>query len=124
MAVLNAQTRKACEFFTYMQMLKSRPLVVEYLAGANFAANKLPNDQAQCDQLPGWSCFSHEVFGFPPNICSNHLTGKYRFLIFSYPWFDILFEQALPRPGITMSNILMEWKPARSTMTFSGRFSE
>ena len=124
MTLLKTETRKACEFSTYMKMLKSRPELVKYLAGPRFKENKLPVDQAQCDQLPGWACFSHEVFGFPPNICSKHLTGKYRFLIFSYPWFDILFEQALPRPGITMSNISMEYKPSRSTMSFTSRFSE
>ena len=108
MALLKAQTRKACEFFTYMKMLKTRPHVISYLAGEVFAANKHPVDQAQCDQLPGWSCFSHEVFGFPPNICGNHITGKYRFVILLFSGIDCLDQQALPRPGITMSNISKE----------------
>ena len=31
-----------------------------------------------------WACFSRMVFGFPPNICGNHLTGTYSFLLFPY----------------------------------------
>ena len=69
MALLKTETGKACEFSTYMNMLKSRPEVVKYLAGPRFKENKLPVDQAQCDQLPGWAYFSHEVLGFPPDIC-------------------------------------------------------
>ena len=108
MTLLKTDTRKACEFSTYMKMLKSRPQVVIYLAGDKFKANKLPVDQAQCDQLPGWSCFSHEVFRFPPNICGNHITGKYRFVILLFSGIDCLDQQALPRPVITMSNISKE----------------
>ena len=108
MTLFKTETRKACEFSTYMKMPKSRPEVVKYLAGEVFLANKLPVDQAQCNQLPGWSCFSHEVFGFPPNICGNHITGKYRFAIFLLSGIDFLGVQALPRPGITMSNISKE----------------
>ena len=91
-----------------MKMLKSRPEVVKCIAGSKFQENKLPVDQAQCDQLPGWACFSHEVFGFPPNICGNHITSKYRFVIFLLSGIDFLDHQALPRPGITMSYILRE----------------
>ena len=108
MALLKAETRKACEFSTYMKMPKSRPELVKYLAGPRFKENKLPVDQAQCDQLPGWACFSHEVFGFPPNICGNHITGKYRFVILLFSGIDCLDRQALPRPVITMSNISKE----------------
>ena len=71
MALLKVDTRKDCDFSKYMIMLKSRRCVKDYLAGELFKANKLQVDQAQCDQLPGFSCFSHEVFGFPPNICEK-----------------------------------------------------
>ena len=107
-----------------MKMLTSRPEVAKYLAGPRFKENKLPVDQAQCDQLPGWACVSHEVFGFPPNICGNHITGKYRFVIFLFSGIDFLDDQALPRPGITMSKISREYMPARSMTTFTSRFSE
>ena len=91
-----------------MLNLKSRPEVEKYLAGSKFKENKLPVDKAQCDQLPGWAYFSHEVFGFPPNICGNHITGKYRFVILLFSGIDCLDQQALPRPVITMSNISKE----------------
>ena len=80
MAVLKANTEKDCKSSTYIKSLKTRPNVVAYLDGQRFAANKLPVDLAQCGQLPGFSCFSREVFGFPPNICGNHLTGNFPFL--------------------------------------------
>ena len=39
MALLKAETRKACEFSTYMEMIKSRPELVKYLAGPRFKEN-------------------------------------------------------------------------------------
>jgi hypothetical protein len=98
--------------------------VEDYLAGDLFKANKLPVDQAQCDQLPGFSSFSHEVFGFPPNICGNHITGKYRVANYLFSSFDVFGAQVLPRPGITMSNISMECKPANCMTSFTSRSSE
>ena len=126
MALSKAETGKACEFSTYMKMLKSRPEVVKYLAGPRFKENKLPVDQAQCDQLPGFSSFSHEVFRFPPNICGNHITGKYRVANYLFSSFDVFGAQfkLLPRPGITMSTILMECKPANCMTSFTSRSSE
>ena len=69
MAVLKAKTVKDCEFSPCVRALKCRDHVATYLESEEFAANQLPIDQAQCDQLPGWACFSRDVFGFPPNIC-------------------------------------------------------
>ena len=91
MAVLKAKTVKDCEFSTCVRDLKCRDHVVTYLESAEFAANQLPIDQAQCDQLPGWACFSRDVFGFPPNICRNHLTGMPTFVLFPNQAFDIFY---------------------------------
>jgi hypothetical protein len=105
-------------------MLKSRPNVEDYLDGDLFKANKLHVDQAQCDQLPGFSCFSIEVFGFPPNICGNHITGNYRVANHLFLMFDVVGAQVLPRPAITMSNISKACKPAKSMTCFTSRSSE
>ena len=92
-ALLKMDTRKECDLSKYMIMLKSRPNVQDYLAGDLFKAKKLHVDQAQCDQLPGFSCFSHEVFGFPPNICGNHITGNYRDANHLFSMFDVVGAQ-------------------------------
>jgi hypothetical protein len=78
MALLKANTYKDCEFSSCLKLLLGRPAVQRYLRSDEFSANKLPVDQAQCDQLGGWACFSREVFGRDPNVCSNHLTGMQR----------------------------------------------
>ena len=64
MTLLKTETRKACKFSTYMKMLKSRPEVVKYLAGPKFKENKLPVEQAQCDQLPEWHAFHTRCLDF------------------------------------------------------------
>ena len=120
MAILKAKTDKDCEFSTYIKSLKSRPNVIKYLAGPVFAANKFPVNQAQCDHLQGWSCFSHEVFGFPPNICCNHLTCTHHFLLFRMAP-DFLFDQVLQRLDIIMCIISRDSMPARSTMCSTSR---
>jgi len=78
MSLLKANTEKDCEFTSCLKLLLGRPHVQQYLDSDEFRANKLPIDQAQCDQLAGWACFSREVFGRDPNVCSNHLTGMHR----------------------------------------------
>jgi hypothetical protein len=78
MALLKANTEKDCEFTSCLKLLLGRPAVQQYLHSDEFSANKLPVDQAQCDQLAGWACFSREVFDRDPNVCSNHLTGMHR----------------------------------------------
>ena len=78
-------------FSSYIKSLKSRPNVVVYLDGPRFAENKLPVDEAWCDQLPGCAGFSREVFGFPPNICGNHLSGNCPFLLFQSSVYRLTF---------------------------------
>ena len=78
MSLLKANTEKDCEFTSCLKHLLGRPHVQQYLDSDEFRANKLPIDQAQCDQLAGWACFSREVFGRDPNVCGNHLTGMHR----------------------------------------------
>jgi hypothetical protein len=87
MAVIKAKTIKDCEFSTCVRALKCRDHVAIYLESEEFAANQLLIDQAQCDHLPGWTCFSRDVFGFPPNIWGNHVTGMHTFGLFpSHVW--------------------------------------
>ena len=64
MALLKAETRKTCEFSTYMKMLKSRPEVVKYLAGEKFKENKLPVDQTQCDSFLDGHAFHTRCLDF------------------------------------------------------------
>jgi hypothetical protein len=78
LSLIKASTDKDCEFSTCLKLLLSRPHVQQYLDGEDFIANKLLIDQAQCDQLAGWACFSCEVFDKDPNVCVNHLTGMHR----------------------------------------------
>ncbi len=108
MAVLKAKTVKDCEFSTCVRALKCSDHVATYVESEEFATNQLPIDQAQCDQLPGWACFSRGVFGFPPNICCNHLTGMPTLDLFPIPESDIVFAQALQRPIIIMSITLTD----------------
>jgi hypothetical protein len=78
MSLLKANTEKDCEFTSCLQLLLCRPHVQHYLDSDEVRANKLLIDQAQCDQLAGWACFSREVLGRDPNVCCNHLTGMHR----------------------------------------------
>ncbi len=89
LSLLKANTEKDCEFSSCLKFLLGRPHVQQYLDSEDFIANKFPIapiDQAQCDQLAGWACFSREVFGRDPNVCGKHLTGVHR-----------------PRPAFTMN---------------------
>ncbi len=77
-----AKTVKDCEFSPCVRALKCSDHVATYLEREEFAANHLPIDQAQCDLLSGWACFSSDAFSFAPNICCNHLTGMDTFGLF------------------------------------------
>jgi hypothetical protein len=98
--VLKAKTDKDCEFSTCIYALKHSDHAATYLENDEFEANKLPINQAQCNQLPCWTCFSRDVFGFPPNICGNHLTGMPALVSFCLRS-DIKFAQA-SQPPITI----------------------
>ncbi len=76
LSLIKANTDKECVFSTCLKHLLSRPQ--QYLDSGDFLANKFPIDQAQCDQLAGWACFSCEILGMDPNVCGNHLTGMHR----------------------------------------------
>ncbi len=78
LSLIKANSDKDCEISTCLKLLLSRSHVQQYLNSEDFIANKLQIDQAQCDQLAGWACFSREVFDKDPNVCCNHLTGVHR----------------------------------------------
>ncbi len=75
LSLIKANKDKDCEFSSCLKVLLGLQHVQQYLDSEDFIANKLPIDQAQCDQLAGWECFSREVFSKDPNVCGNHLTG-------------------------------------------------
>jgi hypothetical protein len=74
-SLLKASTAKNCPFSSCIKDLLACPNVQKYIRSALFRDGKLDIQTAQCDQLAGWSSFTHEVFGFNPNTCSSHLTG-------------------------------------------------
>jgi hypothetical protein len=51
LSLIKANTDKDCEFSSGLKLLLSSPHVQQYLDGEEFFANKLPIDQARCNQL-------------------------------------------------------------------------
>ena len=83
LALLTANLNKECEFTKYIKHLLAQPNVEKYMEGEKYRDGKLPIDQAQCDHQAGWRNFAWNVFGWAPNICSTHLTGKRHFFTYA-----------------------------------------
>jgi hypothetical protein len=80
-SLLKANAAKDCPFFFLHQGQKcapilGRPNVQRYMWTLLFHEGKLEIQTELCDQLAGWASFTHEIFGFDPNTCSSHITGR------------------------------------------------